>query len=76
MIEPVFVDTSGLYPVLDADDANHSIAAAAMERLLDELEASDTEVVTHGSVIVEAAALVQRRLGMPAAGVLLEISSH
>jgi uncharacterized protein len=69
--EPVFVDTSALYAVLDADDDNHSAAASAMERLLDELEHSDVDVVTHGSVLVEAAALVQRRLGMPATRVLL-----
>ena len=72
MTDPVFVDTSALYAVLDADDAYHSVAAAAMERLLDELDHSDTEVVTHGSVIVEATALVQRRLGMPATRVLLD----
>lgn len=64
--EPVLVDTSGLYAVLDASDPNHAWAAAAMTTLLDD----QTPLRTHSYVLVEAAALVQSRLGMRAAAVL------
>jgi predicted nucleic acid-binding protein len=69
---PVFVDTSALYAVLDADDRNHSAAAATFGRLLDATERGDAELVTHGSVVVEAAALVQHRLGLEATRALLD----
>jgi predicted nucleic acid-binding protein len=71
LTEPVFVDTSALYAVLDADDANHKTAGAAMTLLLDDIEAGSV-AVTHGSVVVEASALVQRRLGMGAVRALLD----
>lgn len=66
MTDPVFVDTSALYAALDADDRHHTDAAAVWGRLLDAIAAGARDGVTHGSVIVEASALVQRRLGMPA----------
>ncbi|HEX9259644.1 MAG TPA: PIN domain-containing protein [Acidimicrobiales bacterium] len=62
----VFVDTSALYAVLDADDRRHADAVAGWERLLDGLGAGGTEPVPHGSVAVESTALVQHRLGMAA----------
>lgn len=55
-----FVDTSGLYALLDADDDNHRVAAAWFGE-------SPTDLVTHSYVVVECAALVHHRLG--AAGV-------
>jgi predicted nucleic acid-binding protein len=64
--DAVFVDTSALYAVLDADDARHAEAAASWNRLLDGIDEGHLEGVTHGSVLVESSALVQRRLGMPA----------
>lgn len=62
----VFVDTSALYAVLDADDRNHPAAATEWTRLLDE----GTVLRTHSYVVVETAALIQHRLGMDAAGAL------
>lgn len=72
MTVPVFVDTSALYAVLDATDANHEDAAASFTRLFDGVSQGEFEGVTHGSVVVETAALVQRRLGMEAARALLD----
>jgi predicted nucleic acid-binding protein len=62
----VFVDTSALYAVLDADDDNHASAATEWGRLLDD----GMTLRTHSYVVVETAALVQYRLGMEAAGAL------
>ncbi|HEU5301297.1 MAG TPA: PIN domain-containing protein [Acidimicrobiia bacterium] len=81
MSEPVFVDTSALYAALDADDEHHAAAAATWGRLLDGTTAGSIEGVTHGSVVVEASALVQRRLGMRAVralhdGLLPVLSLH
>jgi predicted nucleic acid-binding protein len=64
--EAVFVDTSALYAILDSDDEHHREAAEGWNRLLDLIAERTAEGVTHGSVLVEASALVQRRLGMPA----------
>jgi predicted nucleic acid-binding protein len=68
----VFVDTSALYATLDADDGQHEAASVGWEQLLDGLEHGDLAAVTHSSIIVEAAALVQRRLGMSAVRTLLD----
>lgn len=58
----ILVDTSALYALLDADDANHAAAARAWRTWLD---GEATFLVTN-YVLVEAAALVQRRLGSAA----------
>lgn len=58
----VFVDTSAVLAVLNADDMNHSPAKAAWEGLL----GSDTDLVTHNYILVETSALVHRRLGLEA----------
>jgi len=71
-VTPVFVDTSALYAALDGDDANHVAAAASLTTLFDGIEHGELDGVTHGSVIVETAALAQRRLGMDAARALLD----
>lgn len=68
----VFVDTSALYAVLDADDDNHQPAARAWNAIIDQLEIDPSTAVTHSGVVTEAAALVQRRLGMRATRDLLE----
>lgn len=62
----VFVDTSALYAVVDAADTSHAAAAAEWCRLLD----GETTLRTHSYVVVETAALVQHRIGMPAAAAL------
>lgn len=58
----VFVDTSALYALLDADDRKHR----ASIRIFDRLAAEAAELVTTSYVLVETHALLQRRLGMAA----------
>ena len=58
----VFVDTSALFAVLDADDGAHSQADGIWRRLLTREEV----LLTSNYVLVETFALVQRRLGMDA----------
>jgi predicted nucleic acid-binding protein len=55
-----FVDTSGLYAVLSADDSNHDLAA---QWFRDRANESSDSLKTHNYVVVKTAALVQRRLG-------------
>ncbi|MDP8943935.1 MAG: PIN domain-containing protein [Actinomycetota bacterium] len=64
----VLADTSALYAFLDGDDANHLRATAYFQ---DRLGAAEP-LLTHNYVVVEAAALVQRRLGSAAVRALLE----
>jgi predicted nucleic acid-binding protein len=59
----VFVDSSGLYALLDSDGLEYPAAAAEWNRLLDE----GTVLRTHSYVVIETAAIVQRRFGMDAA---------
>ena len=58
----VFVDTSALYAVVDAGDAQHEQAAAEWERLL----VSGRILRTTSYVLLETTALVLHRLGMAA----------
>ncbi|MEX2551965.1 MAG: PIN domain-containing protein [Actinomycetota bacterium] len=64
-----FVDTSALYALLDEDDAQHQSA-------VNWLSASGRDpaliLSTHNYVVVETAALVQRRLGTQATRVLFD----
>ncbi|OLC58629.1 MAG: hypothetical protein AUH85_00445 [Chloroflexi bacterium 13_1_40CM_4_68_4] len=65
-----FVDTSGLLAFLDDDDQFHSAAALFMN----DSRASDEQLLTHDYLVVEAAALVGRRLGAVALrGLLVDI---
>jgi predicted nucleic acid-binding protein len=57
-----FVDTSAFYASIDTADANHPVAAEIMRRLLDAGE----RIVTHSYVVLEAVALLQRRIGLDA----------
>ncbi len=57
----VFVDTSALYALLDADDASHAAARRTFEGLRGGV------LTTHAYVVVESLALVSRRLGRAAA---------
>lgn len=66
MTETVFVDTSALYAVLDRDDRRHPEAARTWEALLDGVAAGRMVCRTHSCALVEASALVQRRLGIDA----------
>jgi uncharacterized protein len=64
----IFVDTSALFAILDADDSNHARADVVWSRLLSEAE----ELVSTNYVLVETFALIQRRLGMEAVKTLHE----
>jgi predicted nucleic acid-binding protein len=56
----IFVDTSAFYAILDDRDPNH----ASARRELDRMAAADESLLSHEYVLVETAALVQRRLGI------------
>ena len=64
----VFADTSGLYVLLDADDADHRAVSGALAELRD----SKAVLTTTNYVVVETLALCQRRLGMAAVRMLQE----
>jgi uncharacterized protein len=57
----VFVDTSALYALLDADDAGHDRAVRGTEQMIGE------QMLTHTYVLVETVSLIHRRLGAIAA---------
>jgi len=58
----VFVDTSAMLAVLDADDRSHPAVAQAWKDLVNE----GRDLVTSSYVLVETFALVQSRLGVEA----------
>ena len=62
MAKNVFIDTSALLAVLDADDASHQAAKQVWESII---AAGDT-LVSHNYVLVETSALALRRLGLEA----------
>lgn len=64
----VFIDTAALYALLDEDDDEHERAAAWFRGPGRD---PDLPLVTQAYVVVEAAALVHRRLGAAAVRVLL-----
>lgn len=64
----VFVDTSALFALLDAKDANHTRAARAFASL----RARQAALASTSFVLVEAYALVGRRLGLDAVRSLRE----
>lgn len=64
MTEPIFVDTSVLYAMLDNSDRSHQMATSYWDRLLDEIVTGDFVGITHYGVVLEATSLVQRRLGL------------
>lgn len=59
----VFVDSSGLFALLDADSQEHRAAVEEWNRFRRE----DSTLRTHSYVVIETAAIVQRRIGMDAA---------
>jgi len=58
----VFVDTSALLAILDADDANHGEAREVWHGLLNQ----DATLLCTNYVLLETFALVQHRLGLEA----------
>ena len=59
----IFIDTSALYALMDADDRNHERARAAWAEWLDQ----PTQFLTSNYVLLESLALIQHRLGIQAA---------
>jgi predicted nucleic acid-binding protein len=64
----VFVDTSALLALLDADDPEHERAKAAWDELADEGAA----LTSTNYVIVETASVAQHRLGIDAVRALVD----
>ncbi|MEI6670074.1 MAG: PIN domain-containing protein [Acidobacteriota bacterium] len=64
----VFLDTSALLALLDADEARHEEARQIWTRLLD----TDVPITSSNYVLVETYALAQRRLGTAAVRVLAD----
>lgn len=62
----VYVDTSAIYAVMDADDSQHEVAKNTWANLLE----SGDGLVCNSYVLLETYALVQHRLGIEAARVL------
>ena len=64
----VFIDTSAIFAVLDADDQNHKPAKRTWAELLNQ----EVVLVCTNYVLLEAFALVQHRLGIEATRALQE----
>ena len=64
----IFLDTSGVFALADRDDAMHEDALRALQAAQHAGEA----IVTHSYILVESAALLQRRLGLKTALAFLE----
>ena len=65
----VFVDTSALVALLDADDEHHARAVAAWTRFARD----GVTLLSTNYVLVETGAVVQHRLGMDAVRALAEV---
>ena len=59
----IFIDTSAVYALADRADPNHRRATECFAALLE----SGARLLTHNYVLVEAMALLQRRLGLDSA---------
>lgn len=59
----IFLDTSAAYAIADTTDPYHEQAAAHLAAALRRRES----ILTHNYVVIESAALMQRRLGLNAA---------
>lgn len=64
----IFLDTSAIYALADTDDQMHEDAL----RMFRSAQESNEEFLTHSYVLVESAALLQRRLGFKVALAFLE----
>lgn len=64
----IFLDTSAIYALADADDDRHESA----ERLFEAARKSGRGILTHSYMLVESAALLQRRLGLRTALAFLD----
>lgn len=64
----LFVDTSALIALLDADEADHAAVRQSWESAL----AASRRLVSSNYVVLESLALLQRRFGMSAVRALLD----
>ncbi len=64
----IFLDTSGIFALADIDDAKHNEAV----EMFDYIQKTGRRILIHSYVIIESAALVQRRLGLQQALSFLE----
>lgn len=64
----IFLDTSAAYAAMDVADPHHEEAAGHLQAVLRQR----IPVLTHNCVVLESAALIQRRLGLQAALTFLE----
>jgi predicted nucleic acid-binding protein len=62
----VFVDTSAIYAVLDRSDEMHPRAVEGWQELSRGIELGELAGWCHNGIVIEVAALIQRRLGMQA----------
>ena len=58
----IFLDTSAIFALADTRDSNHNQARDLLGHVLEAGE----EILLHNYVVVESAALLQRRLGLSA----------
>ena len=59
----IFLDTSAIYALADANDMRHSEAREMFDLAFD----NDEDILIHNYVLIESAALLQRRLGLDVA---------
>jgi len=59
----IFLDTSAIYAMADKADPYHEVARERFGRIVD----AGDEIVTHNYILGESMALLQNRLGLPAA---------
>jgi predicted nucleic acid-binding protein len=64
----VFVDTSAIFAILDADDDNYARASQIWLDLMEQAE----NLITNNYILVETSALLQSRLGIKAIRVFNE----
>ena len=59
----IFLDTSAIYALADANDMRHSDAREMFDIALD----NDEDILIHNYILIESVALLQRRLGLDVA---------
>lgn len=64
----IFLDTSAIFALADKADAYHNRAQELLRKIL----GSGQELFTHNYILIEAGALLHRRLGRPVAVRFLE----